>query len=202
VCKSSFKKGDVIFHENQAGEAMFIIEKGIVEVTSVSFRGDKKMFAILGPGECFGEMSIFSLLPRTAQTRAMTNCSVYIIYRKDLIPILKNNPEISLAALKIVCRRLAAADMEIKSLSFEKVDERIAETLLTLCEKIGHPDNRGIEFEIRVTHQLIAELVGSQREVVSRQMKKFSDYGWIKTSSKGIVILNLGAIKTFLNERI
>ncbi len=112
ICqKVSFKKGDIIFHAGEMGDALYIIYEGSVEVIKPG-KGDEpeQVMTELGPGEIFGEMALLEELPRSATIRAKDNVRLLRIPREYFMKLLNEDQMIALKIYRainlILCHRL------------------------------------------------------------------------------------------------
>lgn len=96
---------ETIFKEGDQGEAMYLIVDGKVKVHS-----GERLFAELGPSQCFGEMSILDAEPRSASVTALSELTLLKIQREDFGEILAEKPEISGGIIKVLTRRLREAN--------------------------------------------------------------------------------------------
>ena len=103
-----FKAGEFIFRENDPGDAMFIIEKGQVEIVK-TIGGEERRLTLFEPGDFFGEMSILEDLPRGASARAVTDCKLLQIDHSTFDQMLRENPEIGIRMMRSLSRRLREA---------------------------------------------------------------------------------------------
>jgi Cyclic nucleotide-binding domain/FHA domain len=104
----SYKAGDTVFEEGQAGAEMFIIQEGEVEILKDS-EGNSHQLALLEEGDFFGEMAILESLPRTATARAVTDCALVRIDRNSFDQLVKHDPEIAIRMLRKLSFRLRQA---------------------------------------------------------------------------------------------
>lgn len=110
-----YEPGEVIFHENDRGDAAYIIERGRVAVTKL-LNGRPVTLATLSAGEPFGEMSMIDDKPRSATVTAIETTSVREIPREGFFRSLQTNPEVALSLLKVLFERLRETDATIVEL--------------------------------------------------------------------------------------
>lgn len=190
----SVRRGDYVFLRGTFGKVLYIIIEGLIKIEQPTERGRVKTLALLGPGECFGEMAIVTNLPRSASAVAIEDTKLIMLKREVFIDHLQNQPEVSLRIIEVLCQRLTEANEQIKSLTFDSVPARLANNLVSLAEKFGETEGGAWRIRIRLTHQELADIVGSTREIVTRTLKLFQDEGsvevdgdrniWIRDSQK------------------
>jgi CRP/FNR family transcriptional regulator, cyclic AMP receptor protein len=103
--RRAFVADEVIFREGEKGETLYVIEKGDVEI-----RGGRRVIAILGPGEFFGEMSLIDPSPRSATAVAASDVTLVPVSEKDFLRIVSETPSFALDLLRLFARRLRARE--------------------------------------------------------------------------------------------
>jgi CRP-like cAMP-binding protein len=178
-----FPKGAVIFEEGTLGDYMYLIQEGQVKVTKMSEDGREKILEILGPGDFFGEMSVLDREPRSASIKTTRPCLLLALSRQDFLGLLRQNPDMSMALVVELSRRLRDADEQIRGLLFERVERRTRRLLQRLAREDapGQPDRVATP---AITHQQLADLVGTSRETVTRVIKELKDEGWLTQLGK------------------
>jgi len=104
--EKSFSAGGQIFKEGDAGDGIYIVKDGTVEISVAMSQNVQRTFAKLGPGEMFGEMAVLELKPRSATAVAATDSKVYFIPREELLIMLGDSPALSLQLLREISQRL------------------------------------------------------------------------------------------------
>jgi CRP/FNR family transcriptional regulator, cyclic AMP receptor protein len=192
-----FEKGQVIFTEDESGECFYIVLSGRVKIFAQSGK-KKKTLAYLEKGEHFGEMALLDMEPRSASSEAMENCAVLVINKKDFRGLLARNPGISIQIMRTLSHRLRLANKEIESLTFENVLGRVANVLLDMVSKYGESTAMGSRIKVPLSHQEIAELAGTGREVVSRTLNRFRRLNCIGYDNKHLIITNGRKLREYI----
>ncbi|HAO99797.1 MAG TPA: Crp/Fnr family transcriptional regulator [Fibrobacteres bacterium] len=188
------ERGETIFNQADNSETFFLIAKGSVKVLLAGEDGREAILATLGEGDFFGEMALLDGEPRSATVRAVAKTRLLVIHREDFLLCLKKHPDLALALLSEMSRRLRAADRQISSLALMRVYGRVATTLLKLMEERGmrvrtREGKPIVVIHGRPTHQTIAAMSGTTRETVTRVFKALEERGAIATDRKSLVIL-------------
>jgi signal transduction histidine kinase len=102
----TFAAGEQIFKEGDAGDGIYVVKEGSVEISIAINQNVRRAFAKLGPGEMFGEMAVLELKPRSASAIAATPTQVYFIHRDGLLLMLGDSPTLSLELLREISQRL------------------------------------------------------------------------------------------------
>ncbi|MFN3695275.1 MAG: Crp/Fnr family transcriptional regulator, partial [Ignavibacterium sp.] len=143
----SFRKNSVILSEEDAGSAMFFIVEGKVKVSRSSGDGKEVILAILNESDFFGEMAILDGMTRSATVTAVEDSKLFIIQRAEFLELLRNFPDVSIALLQELSRRLRAATMKIKALSLKDAEGKVATVLLQIADEVGKIRQGIVEIE-------------------------------------------------------
>jgi CRP/FNR family cyclic AMP-dependent transcriptional regulator len=183
-----FPRHKTIVEEGFSGDYMYVIQKGRVKVTKFSGDGREKILEILDEGTFFGEMSLLDSAPRSASVKALTDVRILALARNDFMNVLSRSPDLALAVIRELTRRLREQDEQAKSLSFQRVKQRTQGLLVRLArEDSGHSDRRATP---ALTHQEIADMIGTSRETVTRAVKGLEEEGWLARDGKHYLVLD------------
>lgn len=195
-----FSKNKIIFTEKEYGNAFYIILSGMVRIFKLGPTGKKKVLAILKENDSFGEMAELDKTQRSAYVEAFTDTELLEVKRKDFEFFLKTNPQIMWEMLQTLSSRLRRADEEIKNLVSQTIYGRVAYTILDLAKKYGKRMEKGIKIAFPLTHQEIAELVGSPREVVTKTINEFEKKNYLLDQEKYLILVNREALEKIVFE--
>jgi CRP/FNR family cyclic AMP-dependent transcriptional regulator len=184
----NFSRGDVIFDEGDAGDKLFAVIEGKVKLARTAPDGRENLQAVLGPGEMFGELSLFDPKPRTAGAVALTDTMLASLAHEELRPWITGRPDVAVQLLQALAQRLRRTNDVLADLVFSDVPSRVAKALLGLAERFGQPTNDGIHVAHDLTQEELAQLVGASRETVNKALADFSARGWIVIESRAVVI--------------
>ena len=176
-----FPKNATIVEEGLPGDYMYLLLEGRVKVAKLSTDGREKILDFLESGAFFGEMALVDQAPRSASVKALTDVCLLALSRADFLGLLRKNPEPALAVIQELSRRLRAVDEQASSLSFQGVRER-AEGLLSRIANQERDGNRRATPPL--THQQIADMIGTSRETVTRVIKELKGDGWLEQEGK------------------
>jgi len=188
-------KGQTLFHEGEPGDRLYVILDGKVKLGHTSPDGRESLMAILGPGEMFGELSLFDPGKRAATATALTDASVLELSNEQLMPWLAGRPEVAAALLQALARRLRRTNEAMADLVFSDVPGRVAKALMDLGEKFGTVTPEGLLVTHDMTQEEIAQLVGASRETVNKALADFTQRGWLRLESRQVVILDVERLR-------
>lgn len=191
MVESRLPRGDVIFAEGEPGDRMYVILDGKVKLGHTSVDGRESLLAVLGPGEVFGELSLFDPGPRTATATAVTDVVVIGLGHDNLRPWLAGRPEVAESLLQALAQRLRRTNETLADLVFSDVPGRVAKLLLELADKFGQPGPEGVLVHHDLTQEELAQLVGASRETVNKALADFTQRGWIVVDQREVVLLDM-----------
>jgi CRP/FNR family cyclic AMP-dependent transcriptional regulator len=180
-----FAKNRVILFAHDASDAFYVVLSGQVKVMMIAEDGREVVLSLVGQGDFFGETALLDDEPFAASVIAVEDSSLLVLHRDDFRRCIKEMPEMAFGLLRALCSRLREADHKIGGLMLLDVTGRIAHLLLDIAARVD-----GDQFLEVPTHQVIAQMVGSSRETVSRTITLLASRGWIETSPDGIRIMN------------
>lgn len=191
LTEQSVSKGKVLFHEGEAGDHLFLILEGKIKLGHASIDGRESLMAILGPGEMFGELSLFDPGLRTSTATALTQVRALRLANAQLMPWLAGRPEVAASLLQALARRLRRTNEAMGDLVFSDVPGRVAKALMELGEKFGTLTPSGLLVTHDMTQEELAQLVGASRETVNKALADFAQRGWITLESRQVLILDV-----------
>ncbi|MHB1065930.1 MAG: Crp/Fnr family transcriptional regulator [Candidatus Nanopelagicales bacterium] len=184
-------RGEALFNEGEPGDRMYIIIDGKVKLGQTSADGRETLLGVLGPGENFGELSLFDPGLRTSTATALTDAVVLGIGNEQLRPWLAGRPEVAAALLQALARRLRRTNEAMADLVFSDVPGRVAKALMDLGEKFGTVTPEGLMVTHDMTQEELAQLVGASRETVNKALADFAQRGWIRLETRQVLILDV-----------
>src|SRR5690348_14778171 len=191
MSETKLRRGDVLFHEGDAGDRLYIVMDGKVKLGRSSSDGRENLLAILGPGEMFGELSLFDPGPRTATATAVAETTLLGIGHDAMQTWLTDRPEVSKQLLKALAQRLRRTNEHLADLVFSDVPGRVAKALLDLAARFGRRTDAGLLVAHDLTQEELAQLVGASRETVNKALADFATRGWLRLEARAVLILDL-----------
>ncbi len=165
---------------------MYIIREGRVKVTKLSDEGREKILNFLDEGGFFGEMALLDRAPRVASVKTLKPVRLLALSRSDFLNALRTSPDLAMAVIQELVRRLREVDEQASSLSFQRVKERTKGLLRRLAEEgAADPERRTTP---GLTHQQIADMIGTSRETVTRVVKDLKQAGWLLQEGKRYLV--------------
>jgi CRP/FNR family cyclic AMP-dependent transcriptional regulator len=183
-------RGHVVFNEGDIGDRLFIVLDGKVKISRAATDGRENLLSVLGPGEMFGELSLFDPGARTATATAVTESTLASLDHDDLRPFLLDQPAVAVQLLQALAQRLRRTNEAMADLVFSDVPGRVAKALLDLGEKFGDDEADGVRVRHDLTQEELAQLVGASRETVNKALSEFANRGWLRIEGRSVLLLD------------
>ena len=183
-------RGERLFDEGDAGDALYVVLDGKVKLTRTSADGRENLISLMGPGEMFGELSLFDLRARTMSASAVTDVRLAALRHDDLRAWLTGRPDVAMHLLAALARRLRRTNEVMSDLVFTDVPGRVAKALLDLAERFGVQQEDGLQVSHDLTQEELAQLVGASRETVNKALADFVARGWIQLHPKSVLLID------------
>jgi CRP/FNR family transcriptional regulator, cyclic AMP receptor protein len=184
-------RGRTLFNEGDPGDRLYVVTAGKIKLGRTAADGRENLLAILGPGEMFGELSLFDPGPRTATATAVTDTSVLGLGHDELEPWLTGRPEVAAQLLGALAQRLRRTNEAMADLVFSDVPGRVAKALLDLARRFGVQSEDGLHVTHDLTQEELAQLVGASRETVNKALADFASRGFLRLEARAVVILDI-----------
>lgn len=181
---SAVPRGRVFYRPEEPGEVLFIVKDGRVQLYRISPEGKKLVITTLGPHTLFGEMALLGAKMHNTFAEAAEDCLICVMSRNDLERLILNKPQVALRILEVTGPRLRDAEERLENMAFKGIPARLASLLLRLAEEQGSTNIAGM------THQDLAESVGTYRETATQVLNDLKADGLIEIGRKRITILN------------
>ncbi len=182
----SYKKRATVFSEGDQGNGFYLVKEGKVKIFMLSPDGKEQILHILGPGEPFGEVSVFAGQSFPAHAVTLENSRLVFLPRDDFIALVAANPALALNLLAALSGRLRQFTKMIDALSLKEVPGRLAAHILFLSEK----QSAGDHLKLELSKTQLASLLGTIPETLSRMLSKLQREGFITIEGSRISIVD------------
>jgi CRP-like cAMP-binding protein len=195
-----YKKGDILCHDGEKSDTLFIINEGAVKISKLTKDGKEQIIHIYTSGDFFGELSIFSDNEAyNFDVYAISDLKICTLTKQNMDEILLSNPTISLKLLQVISNRLTQTENLAQNLATNDAEIRIAYMILEFSEKYGVITDNGIQVKLPINREEMASYVGVTRETISRKLTIFEELGLIvHKGNKMIIIKKIDMLKAYV----
>lgn len=187
-------RGRVFYQPEDVSEVLFLVKEGHVQLYRISPEGKKLVIATLGPGTLFGEMALLGQQMQNAFAEALDDCLIFVMSRADLERLIAAKPAVGLRMLEITGKRLKDAEKRLEDMAFRGIPARLASLLLRLSAEQNSTEIVGL------THQDLAETVGTYRETATQVLNDMKAAGLIEIGRKRIKLLDVERLKALVQN--
>ena len=196
-----FPKGAVLFVEGQTPRGIFMLCTGRVKLTTCSSDGKALITRIAEGGEVLGLSATVSGRPYMATAETLLPCQVNFIKRADFLRFLKENGAACLRVSEHLSKSYHDVFDQVRSLGLSHTaSEKLAKLLLDWCAKSGKETEKGISLKLTLTHEEIAQIIGSSRETVTRLLGDFKSKQLIHVKGSSLIVRDKAALVAMVSS--
>ncbi len=190
-----FQPGEIIFHEGDSGQFLYLVQSGQVRIFVNGLDGSETSVILFGkPGDMFGELAVIDGLTRSASAVALNETILLTMSREDFRRHMRQCPRLALNFMKVLSHRVRYNTRQMDSLATLDVSKRLARKLLELAQNYGRVTPNGVCINMTLTQSHLASLIGATRESANKCLRNFRRRGWIQTRPGQILILDPDAL--------
>ena len=194
-----YKRGQSVYSQDQPSTSIYLVIEGKVKVSRMADDGHQVVVDIYQTDEFFGESALLNLPQRAEQATAMEGTKLMAWTTSEIEDIVSKRPRLAVALLQILVQRTIDFGQRIESFSVDNISRRLARSLIRFSERMGSPEADGSMRMAPFTHEMLAQYVGTSREIVTHYMNQFRRQGYLRYSRKGIVLYH-DAFKEWLHQ--
>lgn len=182
----TYKKKEVVFHEGDYASAIYFVNSGRVRTYKINDDAKEYSVDLYGAGDFIGYLSIFEGEDFIETAEAMDETEILKIPKEDFIELLYKNRDVSNRFIKMLAHNVVEKEEKLLNLAYDSVRKRVADALVELQKK--YKDNDDQDFEIAISRNELASIVGTSTETVIRTLSDFKDEGLISIKGSKITI--------------
>jgi len=183
-----YRARQVVYLPGDRAQAVFFLAQGRVKISKVTRDGKELTLAYRSSGDFFGEPCLLEGGPREEMAEAMEATTAVEIDRETLDRVLQGDGAAAYRFARALIARRKDLESRVEQLIFKDVGAKLAELLLNLGEEHGIEDQRGVVVGLKITHQEMANLIGSTRETVSLTLSQFKRKGLIQSEGRKVIL--------------
>jgi CRP/FNR family transcriptional regulator len=186
-----YPKGSLLFVEGEEPRGVFILCSGRAKLTTSSTEGKTLIVKIAEPGEVLGASATILGKPYEVSAETIEPSQLNFIKREDFLKYLNSHAEACLHTAQQLSEKYHSAQREIRSLGLSQTtSEKLARLLLDWCDRGGEQTTKGIRIKVLLTHEEIAQMIGTTRETVTRLLSDFKKKKIVDVKGSSLFVLN------------
>ncbi len=190
-----YARGQIIFTQGDPGNALYVVEAGLVKIALSSPDGKELILNQLRPGSFFGELALLDGEPRSADAIAQEDCQLLLLQRDDFVRFVETHPKVALKLLANLSRKLRHTTQQVEDLALLDVPARLARALLDLAGSRGKPAGEGEARTFRATQSELAAMIGATRESANKWLAYYEGQKLVRCQRGEVTILHPEALR-------
>ena len=174
ITHKTITNGEILFYEKDIAHAFYIVDTGKVKIHKVSPEGKEQILMIASPGDSFAEAALFGGGKYPATAVAMSDGKVFVIHRDKFISLIEKNPTIAINLIGRLSELLHKLNRLVEDLSLTDINTRLAHYFVAKIEDGNLSDSENIKLTLTEKKTVLASLLGTIPETLSRSLKKLS----------------------------
>ena len=181
---------------------VFLLAKGRAKICHLTGEGKQSILTFVEPGELFGELALLEPADHDDYVEALEASTVVMIPGAEVQRLMTTYPEVTLGVTKLIGVRRKRIERRLKQLLFLSNRERLTHVLLELVEQYGRHTEEGVELAIRLSHQDLANIIGSTRESVTVMLGKLQAEGLVRVRRQRLALLQLRTLANTVGRAV
>jgi CRP-like cAMP-binding protein len=181
-------QGAFFFHQGDESRMLYVIVEGRVKLTKVTADGQQVIVNVFGPGEGLGIIVALNQTLYPVSAEVVEECTAVGWERDLMMGLMQNNAQLALNGMALVGKRFAQMQSQFEELATQRVEQRVARTILRLVRQFGRRSNEGVHIDMALTREDIAQMSGTNLYQVSRILSRWEQAGYISTGRKQVTL--------------
>lgn len=194
------KRGEPVYLPADSADGVLLVVSGRIKICHLTSEGKQSILVFVEPGEIFGELAVVDPTLRHEYSEATESSQLVLIPRNEIQRIMRTHPDLSLGITKLIGMRRRRIERRLRNLLFHSNRDRLIHLLLELIERYGRRVTGGFELSIKLSHQEMANIIGSTRETVTVVLGELQKEGLIEIARRRVKILELQQLANQVNE--
>jgi CRP-like cAMP-binding protein len=189
-------KDEMLVGEGDPCEGLFVVQSGAIKLFKMAENGREQILVIERAGSTVGELPIFDGGNFPASVVAVDDSTLLFLPKREFLELCRRNSEVAFALIRSLAWRFRYLTSLVEELSFKEVSHRLARFLRDRALKSGVRTKRGLEFPLQETNQEIGAEIGTVRDLVSRNLRRFVDRGIIRLERRKVIVLDMAELES------
>ena len=195
VVRRLAKDAVLVAEGDQCCDGLFIIQSGAIKLFKMAENGREQVLSIERPGSTVGELSVFDGGTFPTSAAAIEDSTILFLPKREFLDLCRGNSEVAFAVIRTLAWRFRYLTSLVEELSLKEVSHRLARFLRDRALASGTRTRRGLEFPLEETNQEIGAEIGTVRDLVSRNLRRFVDRGIIRLERRKVIVLDMAELE-------
>jgi len=188
-------RDEILVSEGDPCEGLFVVQSGAIKLFKMAENGREQILVIERAGSTVGELSVFDGGTFPASAVAAEDSTLLFLPKREFLELCQRNSEVAFAVIRSLAWRFRYLTSLVEELSLKEVSHRLARFLRDRALQLGVRTRRGIEFPLEETNQEIGAEIGTVRDLVSRNLRRFVDRGILRLERRRVIVLDMGELE-------
>ncbi len=188
-------RDEILVSEGDPCEGLFVVQSGAIKLFKMAENGREQILVIERAGSTVGELSVFDGGTFPASAVAAEDSTLLFLPKREFLELCQRNSEVAFAVIRSLAWRFRYLTSLVEELSLKEVSHRLARFLRDRALQLGVRTRRGIEFPLEETNQEIGAEIGTVRDLVSRNLRRFVDRGILRLERRKVIVLDMGELE-------
>ena len=188
-------KDELLFAEGDACEGLYVVQDGALKLFKMADTGREQVLVIERAGSTVGELPLFDGSSLPVSATAIEDSTLLYLPKREFLDLCRRNCEVAFAVIRTLAWRFRYLTSLVEELSLKEVSHRLARFLRDRALKSGVQTQRGVEFPLEETNQQIGAEIGTVRDLVSRNLRRFVDRGIIRLERRKVIVLDMAELE-------
>lgn len=188
-------KEEILVAEGDPCEGLFVVQSGAVKLFKMAENGREQVLVIERAGSTVAELPLFDGGNFPASAAAIEDATLLYLPKREFLDLCRHNSAVAFAVIRTLAWRFRYMTSLVEELSLKEVSHRLARFLRDRAMKLGVRTKRGIEFPLEETNQEIGAEIGTVRDLVSRNLRRFVDRGILRLERRKVIVLDMAELE-------
>ena len=186
---------EILFAEGDPCQGLYVVQGGAVKLFKMADTGREQVLVIERAGSTVGELPLFDGGNFPTSASAIEDSVLLFLPKREFLDLCRHNSEVAFAVIRTLAWRFRYMTSLVEELSLKEVSHRLARFLRDRALRLGTRTRRGIEFPLEETNQEIGAEIGTVRDLVSRNLRRFVDRGIIRLERRKVIVLDMAELE-------
>ena len=194
-----YPKGSLLFVEGETARGVFVLCSGKVKLTTSSSEGRTLIVRIAGPGEVLGVSAVLLQKAYEMSVETVEPCQVNFIRSEEFMAWIQNDRDAMMSVARQLSGDYYAAQREIRAFGLaQTTTEKLARLVLDWCDTSGEKTDTGVRLKVLLTHEEIAQMIGTTRETVTRLLTSLKSKKVIEVKGSTVNVMRMDALEAMV----